>query len=91
MKNDTLDDKLAQLRIIGANHPQAKWAAEKIERLLAALKPFADAPSHGIHGGPMTTAILVYEDGTDEDSARHHGRLSPPDFERASAAFNSTN
>ena len=66
-------------------------ATAKIKQLRAALRPFACAPSHGIHGGPMTTAILVYEDGTDEDSARHHGRLSPPDFERASAAFNSTN
>lgn len=53
----------------------------------AALAPFAAAPLHGIHGGPMVQAILVYEDGSNENSARHKGRISPSAFTAARAAL----
>jgi len=29
-----------------------------------AAKPFADIPVHGVHGGPMTLLVAIYEDGT---------------------------
>lgn len=66
-------------------------AAEAGEDALAeAAKPFADAPAHGMWGGPMVEEILTYEDGSDENSARHKGRISPAKFKairKAIAAY----
>ena len=57
------------------------------DRLRKALEPFAAVPSHGIHGGPLVVATVLYEDGTEEDSARHKGRLSSDEFKRARTAL----
>lgn len=61
----------------------------QIAMMRKALEPFAKIPLHGIHGGPLTCARPLYEDGTDEDSARHKGNLSPNDFKQARAALSS--
>lgn len=48
---------------------------DAIKRLcdaLAAVLP----PSNGICGGPLVGLRAIYEDGTDEDSARHRGWIS---------------
>lgn len=66
---------------------RADALAARVAELEGALEPFANAPSHGLWGGPMVQAVLVYEDGTDENTKRHKGRLSPDVFERASAAL----
>jgi predicted protein tyrosine phosphatase len=33
-------------------------------------------PAYGVHGGPLTCMIAIYEDGTNENSARHRGVIS---------------
>ena len=53
----------------------------------AALQPFAEAPPHGIYGGPMVQAKLIYEDSSDENTARHRGRIDPKAFQRARAVL----
>jgi hypothetical protein len=34
------------------------------ERLREALRPFANVPTHGAHGGPLVSAQAIYEDGS---------------------------
>lgn len=60
--------------------------ADKV-RLEGALRPFAEIALHGVHGGPMTSCRGVYEDGTDEHSARHKSTLDSRHFEAARAAL----
>lgn len=60
-------------------------AEARIAELEKALEPFAKAPSHGVYGGPMVQAILIYEDSTDENTARHRGRIGPDAFRHARA------
>lgn len=55
----------------------------RIKELEVALRPFAEAPAAGLHGGPMVIAHLIYEDGTYEDTARHRGMIDPVHFRRA--------
>ena len=59
-----------------------------LKELLNVLKPFVEFPLKGIHGGPLCVAKGLYEDGTDENSARHKGSLDPKDFEKARIVYN---
>lgn len=45
---------------------------EELEREVVNVLP----PSHGIHGGPLVGLKAIYEDGTDENTARHRGWVS---------------
>lgn len=49
----------------------------------SALEPFAMVPESGIHGGPLVVAKVLYEDGTDENSARHKGTITSDEFRAA--------
>lgn len=60
---------------------------ESIRNAIAAMEPFAKIAAHGIHGGPMTCAKAVYEDGTNEDSARHRSHIPPEAFEKLRLAI----
>lgn len=73
-ENDRLIDRISTLE------------AEN-KRLREALRPFAEFPSRGVYGGPLCSARGIYEDGTDEDTARHRGWLDPKDFARARDAL----
>jgi len=50
----------------------AKLRISELEAALASVLP----PERGVHGGPLTCLRAVYEDGTDEDTARHRGVVS---------------
>jgi len=75
------------VQLADANRRRAEAAEARVRVLEEALRAFADAPSHGVHGGPMIQAILTYEDGTDENSARHRGRIAAAALEKAKAAL----
>jgi chromosome segregation ATPase len=51
---------------------------EALEQLSEARKALVDMlpPAYGVHGGPLTCMIAIYEDGTNENSARHRGVIS---------------
>lgn len=61
--------------------------------LLAQRDALADAlrallpPERGIHGGPLVCGVWRYEDGTDENSARHKGQIAPHTVAKARAAL----
>lgn len=57
----------------------------ELDELREALERLCRLPQHGIHGGPLTLVKGLYEDGTDETSARHCGSLDPLDFKHARA------
>lgn len=60
----------------------ADIAAACIEELAAALK-LITPPLRGVCGGPLVCAKAIYEDGTDENTKRHKGSISPEDYRRA--------
>ena len=66
---------------------RAERAEAEAERLREALKPFASVPPHGVSGGPLVQAVLTYEDGTNENTARHRGCIPPEKFRAARAAL----
>lgn len=66
---------------------RAEAAEARVAELKKVLEPFAKAPSRGLYGGPMVQAILTYEDSTDENTARHRGRIGPDAFRAARAAL----
>lgn len=59
---------------------------EAAREALASVLP----PTHGIHGGPLVGLRAVYEDGTDESSARHRGWIAHGTIEAARAALTTT-
>lgn len=73
-------------RLRAASWPDAKEAADEIERLRAALRDVLPS-ERGIHGGPLVQMVATYEDGTEENSARHKGRISHEAVSRARAAL----
>lgn len=44
-------------------------------------------PMRGVHGGPLCTIKGIYEDGTDEVSARHRGNIAHEDMQRLTDAL----
>jgi multidrug resistance efflux pump len=66
---------------------RAEAAEAKLERAREALEPFAKVSPRGLHGGPMVQAVITYEDGTDEVSARFKSVIPPNAFTRARAAL----
>lgn len=61
-------------------------AAACIKDLAAALK-LITPPLHGVYGGPLVCTKAIYEDGTDENTKRHKGSISPEDYYRARATL----
>jgi hypothetical protein len=59
-----------------------KQRAERAEAALRSMLP----PSHGVYGGPLCGMKAVYEDGTDESTARHTGFIPHEVVEKARAA-----
>lgn len=56
---------------------------ERLEGVLRSVLP----PKRGIHGGPLVGLKARYEDGTDENSARHKGWIDHATVEAARAAL----
>jgi len=65
-------------RAIADRDRLAALKAELVEALEKVLPPL-----HGIHGGPLVQLVATYEDGSDEDTARHRGRVSHESVEVA--------
>lgn len=55
----------------------------QMREALAVLTP----ASHGVYGGPFVMAKFIYEDGTDEDGARHKGAFAHHHADLARAAL----
>lgn len=55
--------------------------ARRIDELENALRDLLP-PTHGIHGGPLTSIQFNYEDGTNERSARHKGSIGSAEVAR---------
>lgn len=68
-----------------SNEDYAK-AAACIEDLAAALRLIIP-PLHGVCGGPLVCTKAIYEDGTNENTKRHKGSISPEDYYRARATL----
>lgn len=61
----------------------AEASNARMREALEAVTP----PSHGVCGGPCVGARVIYEDGTDENTARHKGWISHEAYNRARAAL----
>ena len=67
---DTLEKAHEEIVHLYAQHREDEAALEEAGKVIGR---FANAPQHGLHGGPLVQAVLTYEDGTDENTARHRG------------------
>lgn len=70
----------------GAEDCAPTEADEAVKAAIEALKGLL-VPLHGIHGGPLTCVVGVYEDGTEENSARHRGQIDPSKVKAAHEAL----
>ena len=66
---------------------RALAAEARVAVLERALKPFAQVPSHGKHGGPFVIASASYEDMCEGDAAPRAAYLHWPAFEAARQAL----
>lgn len=63
---------------------RAEAAEARVKELEAGLLPFADVPANGAYGGPLVTALIIYEDETDKRAGKH-ASLGHEPFARARA------